>query len=135
MMKRIRVLLADDNELYRCALLALFETNDEIEIVGIATHGDEVLQRVSQTQPDVICMDIQMPGLNGIAVTLQLVAAQPGVKIVGLSAHKDAYWIERMMDAGALGYVDKLMAAEELGLAIRTVNSRQRYLCSNVPWP
>jgi DNA-binding NarL/FixJ family response regulator len=132
-MEKIRVLLAEDHQLFRVALQALLETDSEIEIVANATSGDEVMQRVSQARPDGICMDIRMPGLSGIEATRQLLAAQPGVKIVGLSAHSDPEWIMQMIDAGALGYVDKLSAAEELGLAIRSVHANQRYLCSNVP--
>jgi DNA-binding NarL/FixJ family response regulator len=132
-MEKIRVLLAEDHQLFREALQALLEADPEIEIVASASNGDEVLQRVSQAHPDVICMDIRMPGLSGIEATRQLLAAQPGVKIVGLSAHSDAEWIMQMIDAGALGYVDKLSAAEELGQAIRSVHANQRYLCSNAP--
>lgn len=117
--------------MFRNALQALLETDPDIEIVALATNGDEVLQSVSQTQPDVICMDIRMPGLNGIEATRQLLTVQPELKIIGLSAHNDVEWIMQMIDAGALGYVDKVMAVEELGLAIRTVHANRPYLCSN----
>lgn len=132
-MNKIRVLLAEDHPLFRDALQALLEIQPEIEIAGIATNGQEVLQYAREMQPDVVCMDICMPGLDGIEATRQLLATQPGIKIVGLSAHNDSDWIKSVIAAGALGYVDKFRATEELVLAIRAVQSNQRYLCSNLP--
>lgn len=132
-MNKIRVLLAEDHPLFREALRALLEIQPEIEISGIATNGKEVLQFAQDMQPDVVCMDICMPGLDGIEATRQLLAAQPGIKIVGLSAHNDVDWIKSVIAAGALGYVDKFRATEELVLAIRAVHGNQTYLCSTLP--
>lgn len=132
-MSKIRVLLAEDHPLFRDALRALLEIQPEIEIAGIAANGKEVLQYADELRPDVVCMDICMPGLDGIEATRQLLAAQPGIKIVGLSAHNDVDWIKSVIAAGALGYVDKFRATEELVLAIRAVQCNRPYLCSTLP--
>lgn len=125
---KLRVLLADDHRLVRQGLRLLLETAPEIEVVGEAEDGRRVLELVAETRPDVVCMDINMPGLDGIEATRKLNATQPGVKVIGLSEHGYLVMVAQMIDAGALGYVVKANAQDELLPAIRTVSQEQIYL-------
>ena len=126
----LRVLLADDHQLLRDALRLLLQQQKDIEVVGHASDGNEVLRLARQTQPDVVCMDIGMPGMNGIEATEQLLAIRPNIKVIGLSAYADQRFILDMLKAGAAGYVTKTAAGDELLRAIRAVAREQTYLCS-----
>jgi len=127
-MRKIRVLLAEDHGGFCHALKSLIELDPSIEVVSTAASGDEVLQRVRDMQPDVICTDIWLPRMNGIEVTMHLMKAVPGAKIIGLSADDDAETIVRFLRAGAMGFVDKMSAAEELHQAIYAVYADSMYL-------
>jgi two-component system NarL family response regulator len=129
---KLRVLLADDHRMFQQALRILLEADPGIEVVAQVCDGGEVLRVAGLTLPDVICMDIGMPRLNGIEATRRLVAARRGVKVIGLSAHVDRRFVMDMLDAGAAGYVAKSSAGEELLRAIRSVARNQSYLCSQV---
>jgi len=126
----LRVLLADDHQLLRDALRLMLEREQGVEVVGYASDGNEVLRLARQTQPDIVCMDIGMPGMNGIEATEQLLAIRPNVKVIGLSAYADQRFILDMLKAGAAGYVTKAAAGEELLRAIQAVARQQTYLCS-----
>ncbi len=129
---KLRVLLADDHRIFQEALRILLEADPGIEVVAQVSDGGEVLRQAGQLRPDVICMDIGMPRLNGIEATRRLVASRQGVKVIGLSAHVDRRFVMEMLDAGAAGYVAKASAGEELLRAIRTVGRNQSFLCSQV---
>lgn len=125
---KLRVLLADDHRLVRQGLRLLLETAPEIEVVGEAEDGRRVLERVTETRPDVVCMDINMPGLDGITATRKLRADHPSVKVIGLSEHGYLVMVAQMIEAGALGYVVKANTQDELLPAIRKVSQEQIYL-------
>lgn len=115
----LKVLLADDHRIFRNALRMLLEEVPGIDVVAEVADGRKVLDAVRQTRPDVVCMDISMPGLSGIEATRQLLASCPSVKVIGLSAHDDALRTAEMLAAGALEYVVKSNAGVELLAAIR----------------
>lgn len=125
---KLRVMLADDHAAFREALRMWLELAPDIEVVAEANDGHSVLQGVGQAMPDVVCMDLNMPGLNGIETTRQLLSIQPDVKVIGLSAHVDLFRVAEMFSAGALGYVVKGSAGVELLAAIRRVSRNQSYL-------
>lgn len=126
---KIRVLLADDHHLVIDALQRMLAAEPDIEIAGLASNGVDVPSLAKQTRADVVCMDISMPGMNGIEATAQILASYPSVKVIGLSASADPRFILDMLKAGALGYVTKSGAGEDLLRAIRAVSRRQTYLC------
>ena len=125
----LRVLLADDHQLVRDALRLMLDSEPDIQVVGQASSGTEVLRLARQITADIVCMDIAMPGLNGIETTEQLMAVCPNVKVIGLSAYADQRFILDMLQAGAVGYVTKADAGDELLRAIRVVHQGQTYLC------
>jgi DNA-binding NarL/FixJ family response regulator len=128
----IRVLLADDHQIVREGLHALLGAEEDLQIVGEAREGRSAVQLVAQLKPDVVIMDIGMPGLNGMEATRQILEAAPGVKIVALSMHSDRRFIEGMFKAGAAGYLLKDAAFEELARAVRTGDSGRPYLSPSI---
>jgi DNA-binding NarL/FixJ family response regulator len=116
----LRVALIDDHQPFRERLRVLLEEDRDIEIVAEAGSGHEILAIALTTEMDVACMDISMPGMNGIEATRRLLAIKPGVRVIGLSAYADPHYVEAMLDAGAVGYFTKGDAGEALLQAIHT---------------
>jgi two-component system NarL family response regulator len=108
----------------------MLEAEPDIEVVAEASDGNEVLKLAQQLMPDLICMDIAMPGINGIEATEQLRTLCPHCRVIGLSAYADQRFILDMLRAGAVGYVTKADGGEELLRAVRAVFRRQTYLCA-----
>lgn len=128
----LRVLLADDHLLFRNALRMSLEASPGIEVVAEAANGRIAIDAVGQSQAEVVCMDINMPGLDGIEATRAILALYPGVKVIGLSAHTDPVRVADMFGAGALGYVSKGHAGQELPEAILRVSHGLIYLSPEV---
>jgi two-component system NarL family response regulator len=126
----VRVLLADDHQLIREALRSFLEKDATIQVVAETGDGLGVVALARQTHPDVVCMDINMPGMNGIDTTRRLIAACPKIKVIGLSACADQHYVLDMLDAGASGYVTKAAAGDELLRAIKCVQNGKNYFCS-----
>jgi two-component system response regulator NreC len=126
----IRILLADDHKIMREGLRALLENESNIEVIGEAADGRETIRLVRELSPDVVIMDIAMPGLNGIVATRRIVDELPDVKVVALSMHSDRTFVVRMLKAGAMGYVLKESAFGELARAVRTVANGKIHLSS-----
>lgn len=125
---QIRLLLAEDHEVMREALRSLLENNPDFEVVGEARDGREVLELARSTDPDVVVMDINLPELNGIDATRQLLAEDPQIKVIGLSVHETGRMVMEMLNAGALGYLPKTSAAYELMDAIQSVVDHKVYV-------
>jgi DNA-binding NarL/FixJ family response regulator len=129
----IRVVLADDHRLLREGLRALLEESaDDVKVVGQADDGRSALALVKQVSPDVVVMDIGMPGLNGVEATRQVLAEAPRVKVIALSTYSDRRYVLAMLEAGASGYVVKSSVSGELLRAIRAVSRHQKYLSPEV---
>jgi DNA-binding NarL/FixJ family response regulator len=124
----IRVLLVDDHKIIREGLCTLLKKTPDIEVVAEAENGRMALQLAREVMPDVIVMDVSMPGLNGIEATRKILAALPDIKVVTLSMHSDNRLVVGMLTAGASGYLLKDCSFEELENAIRTVVANQIYL-------
>jgi DNA-binding NarL/FixJ family response regulator len=124
----IKVLLADDHGVVRDGLRLLLEANREIQVVGAASTGLEVLTQTPLLQPDVIVMDIAMPDLNGLEATHEIRDLYPSVQIVMLSMHSTTELVFRALQAGALGYVLKESAGKEVVEAVQAVYAGRRFL-------
>lgn len=124
-----RVLLADDHQLFREALRVMLEKETSIQVIAETGDGLQVLPLAQTLSPDIVCMDISMPGMNGIETTRRLRSTCPGIKIIGLSAFSDQRYIFEMLNAGASGYVTKAAAGDQLLQAIAAVLQDQQYLC------
>lgn len=125
----MRILLADDHQMFREALLILLERNPDFKVVAETGDGLEVIGLVRETAPNIVCMDIDMPGLNGIEITRQIAAAFPLIKVIALSTFADRGYVTDMLNAGAAAYVTKAAAGIELLRAIDAVSRNRSYLC------
>jgi len=124
----IRVLLADDQHLVRGALAALLELEDDLEVVAQVAAGDEVLAAVRAHHPDVALLDIEMPGLDGIAAARQVVAAGTGCRCLIVTTFGRPGYLRRAVEAGASGFVVKDTPAAQLAQAVRRVHAGLRAL-------
>lgn len=124
-----RIFLADDHRMFREALRLLLERVPRLVVVGETGNGSDVLQLAQQSAADIVCMDIGMPGTNGIKATRQLVATMPATKVIALSTYVERRYVLDMFDAGAAAYVTKAEASDELLRAIEAVRSGHHYLC------
>ena len=120
-MKKITILLADDHTLVRQGLRALLKTEPDMEIVGEAENGREAVQMARKLGAEVVVMDLAMPQLNGLEATQQILRNNHGAKVLVLTSYKDEQCVDKLMMAGASGYLIKQTAAEELPRAIREV--------------
>jgi DNA-binding NarL/FixJ family response regulator len=128
----IRVLLADDHAVVRDGLRALLEAQPGIEVVGDVSNGREAVREAQRLLPDVVVMDIAMPGLNGIEATLQIQEISPPPRILILSMHSTTEHIFRALQAGARGYLLKDSAGKEVVEAVRVVHAGRRYLSQKI---
>jgi two-component system NarL family response regulator len=127
----IRLLLVDDHQIFREALQRLLLSVSDLEVVGQACNGAEVLELARTTAPTVVCMDISLPDINGIEVTRALRIALPEVKVVALSAYLEQRYVLEMLKAGASAYVTKSEGCDELLHAIRAAAQGRTYLSSD----
>ena len=122
----IRLLVADDQELVRSALCALLDLEEDFEVVAAVGRGDEVTHAAKQHRPDVALLDIEMPGLDGLAAAAVLADQLPSCRVVILTTFGRAGYLRRAMEAGAVGFVVKDAPAEVLAAAIRRVMAGER---------
>ncbi|MDX6384290.1 MAG: hypothetical protein QOK48_1863, partial [Blastocatellia bacterium] len=134
-MMRLRVLLADDHKLVRAGIRSLLERLPGLDVVAEASDGKEALLLVEEHQPQVVLMDLSMPGLNGIEATRYLTRKFPQVRVLILSIYSDEEHVYQSLRAGAAGYLMKGAATEELELAIRSVARGGTYLSPPVSKP
>jgi DNA-binding NarL/FixJ family response regulator len=130
--KPIRVMLADDHTLVRAGIRALLEKLPGVEVVGEAGDGREVLNLIKQHQPDVVLMDISMPGLNGLEAAVRMAKEFPDVRVIILSMHHNEEYVSRALKAGAAGYLLKKAATAELATALQRVAHGEIYLSQEI---
>jgi two-component system, NarL family, response regulator LiaR len=121
--KPIRVMLVDDHAVVRSGLAAFLEASDDLELVGEAGSGLEALRLCQGAQPDVILMDLVMPGMDGAAATHAIRERCPHVQVIALTSFKEDELVQGALQAGAIGYLLKNVSAEELAAAIRAAHA------------
>ncbi len=121
--KPIRVLIVDDHAVVRSGLSAFLMVYDDLEMVGAAANGAEALRMCDKFQPDVILMDLVMPGMDGAAATRVIRAQHPNVQVIALTSFKEEELVQGALQAGAIGYLLKNVSADELAGAIRAAYS------------
>lgn len=117
----ISVLLVDDNEAFRDSIRALLQPQSDLQVVGEAADGAGALRQVARLAPDIVIMDVNLPGQSGITITRQILTSTPRVKVLALSVHAEDQFASAMKNAGASGYVLKDHAFEQLVNAIRSL--------------
>ena len=130
--RTLRVLLADDHVVVREGLKRLIDEQPDILVVGEASDGAATIQKVQELKPDVVVMDISMPGMNGLVATKKLKELHPDIVIVTLTRHADDAYLQELLRAGASGYVLKQSAPSELIQAIRAAAAGGQYLDSTL---
>lgn len=120
-MGKLRVLLADDHTVVREGLKALIDAQPDLEVVGEASDGESACRKAFDLEPDVVVMDVSMPGLSGAEATERLKRERPGVRVLALTVYEDKGHLRRLLQAGASGYILKLATGEELVRALRVV--------------
>lgn len=126
----IRILLADNHELMRRTLRDLIDKHSGMEVLALADSGHSAVVFAWQLEPDVVIMDINMPDLGGASVVNRIISAAPAVKILALSFYPNRQYVERVLKAGASGYLLKDSVHEEMVCAIRSVARNQIFLSS-----
>ncbi len=128
--KRIRVMLVDDHAVVRSGLSAFLMVYPDLELVGEAESGEDAVARAALLQPDVILMDLVMPGMDGVATTRAIRQKYPNIQIVALTSFKEENLVQGALQAGAIGYMLKNVTASELANAIRSAHARRMTLSS-----
>jgi len=132
MTKKIRAMLVDDHAVVRVGFRMLLDSSGDIEVVAEADTGEQAYQLYVRVDPDVVIMDVAMPGMGGIETAKRLLIRDPHSRILALSAHEDTAHLKRMLKAGALGYLSKRSAPDVLISAVRTVASGNVYLDAEI---
>ena len=132
MSKKITVMLVDDHAVVRFGFRMLLEATEDIQVVAEAESAEIAYQQIPIVKPDVIVMDISMGGTMGVEATRRIVARDKLAKVLGLSSHEDPSYVRYMLKAGALGYLSKRSAPDELIHAIRQVAEGRMYIENNV---
>jgi len=122
-------MVAEDNRIYSQGLSKALEEDPDVLFCGAAANGQEALQLAAAAIPDLVIMDVQMPVMDGIEATRLLLQRQPGVKVLALTMYSHEFLIVDMLEAGAMGYVDKLASEDYLPEAIRTLQKGLHYHC------
>ena len=128
----IRVALADDHRMLLDALISVLASEPDLKVVGVAQDGTSAVKLAQDEAPDVLVLDISMPGMNGVDVARQLHKELPKVRVLALSAYLDKRFVQEMLKAGAAGYVTKTAALTDLPRAIRAVAGGQNFLSAEI---
>lgn len=128
----IRLLLVDDHHLVRSGLRRLLQEESDLEVVAEAATGEEALRLARETKPDVVLMDVNMPGMGGLEATRRLLGTNADCKILVVTMYDDEPYPTRLLEAGAAGYLSKDSAAEEVVTAVRQVAAGKSYVASAI---
>jgi NarL family two-component system response regulator LiaR len=119
----IRVLIVDDHALVRTGLAAFLRVRDDLELVAEAENGEQALRLCEQHQPDVVLMDLVLPGMDGVAATSAIRKRWPHIQVIALTSFKDQEWVGKALQAGAIGYLLKNVSIDELADAVRAAHA------------
>jgi len=128
----IKVMVVDDHELVRTGITRILNDAPGIRVIAEAASGEEAIRVASEKHPDVVLMDVSMPGIGGLEATRKLAQLQPELKVIVVSVHADEPFPSRMLKAGASGYLTKGCAVEEIITAIKTVADGDRYIGADI---
>lgn len=131
-MERVSILIADDHDLVRVGLRHMLASVEDFLVVGEAASGEEALDQAAALKPDVVLMDIRMPGIGGLEATVRMERRAPQSRVIALTACADDPFPDRLLDAGARGFLTKDSGLDELVLAIREVSNGNHYVCRRI---
>jgi len=128
----IRVLVVDDHELVRSGITRMLSDNPDIDVIGQAASGEEAIEAVRNNVPDIVLMDIRMPGIGGLEATRRILRLDDSVRVIAVTACADDPYPTRVMQAGATAYITKGADIREMVRAIRQAHSGQRYISPEI---
>ena len=128
----ISLLLVDDHDLVRAGIRRILEDDPNVRVIGEASTGEEAIEMVRNEHPDMVILDVNMPGIGGLETLRKLIQIHPGVRVIVVTVHTEEPFPSRMLEAGALGYLTKSCAVEEITQAIQSVREGERYLCAEI---
>lgn len=128
----IRIIVVDDHQLVRMGTRRLLEDVSGLEVVADAASGEEAVELVRKHKPDIVLMDIQMPGIGGLEATRRCIRVHPEVKVIAVTIYEDEPYPSKLLGVGASGYLTKRSGVAEMLLAIRKVHSGQRYISAEI---
>ena len=131
-MDKISILIADDHTLVRETWSFILNTDPRFSVVAESGSGEEAVELAKKLRPNIVIMDINLPGMNGIEATQQIRKYSPGTRILGVSLHTQPTYARKMMQKGAMGYVTKNSSREEMFKAILEVQSGKKYICDEI---
>jgi DNA-binding NarL/FixJ family response regulator len=131
-MKKITILITEDHKLVRENLAFLLDEDPRFSVIALAGGGETVVELVQQMRPDIVLMDINLPGIDGIEATRQIIGISPATRIIGFSMQTQLPYYQKMIRSGARGYVIKSSSFEELCAAIIAVHQGEVYLCKAI---
>ncbi len=128
----IRVLLVDDHELVRTGIKRILDDTRGISVIAEASTGEEAIQQVREHKPDVVLMDVNMPGIGGLEATRKIIQSYPDLRVIVVTIHVDEPYPTRLLEAGASGYLTKGCAVDEIVSAIKVVHQGERYIGADI---
>ena len=128
----IKVLVADDHHLVRTSIARLLDGEDGIAVIGEAIDGEEAISMARQLRPDIVLMDIRMPGIGGLEATRKIAKGMADIRVLVLTAFLEETFAQRLLDAGASGFISKGAELDDIVLAIRNIFSGQRYISPEI---
>lgn len=128
----IKVMVVDDHELVRTGISRMLSDQDGIRVIGEAASGEEAVKLARDLEPDVVLMDIKMPGMGGLVATRKMMKQDDGIRIIAVTVCEEEPFPSRVMEAGAAGYMTKGADLEEMVRAIKVVQSGQRYISPDI---
>lgn len=130
--EKISILIADDHTLIRQAWYIVLNNDSRFKVVAQCSSGEEAIEKAKQVNPDVIIMDINLPGISGFEATKRLTVSSPGSKILAASQHAQAAYVSSMLEAGARGYITKGSEIDEMCTAILEIHKGRKYICREI---
>ncbi|MFY0639479.1 MAG: UvrY/SirA/GacA family response regulator transcription factor [Bermanella sp.] len=128
----IRVLVVDDHDLVRMGIVSLLSGGDKIQVIAEASSGEEAIELAKEHEPDVVLMDIRMPGMGGLEATRKMLRFNEDIKVIAVTACAEDPFASRLLQAGAAGYMTKGATADEMIMAVLKVKSGQRYISPEI---
>ncbi|MBZ9537656.1 UvrY/SirA/GacA family response regulator transcription factor [Modicisalibacter tunisiensis] len=128
----IRVLVADDHHLVRTSIAHMLDAEDGLSVVGEAADGEDAISQARRLRPDIVLMDIRMPGIGGLEATRKIARGMSDIKVIVLTAYLEDTFAQRLLEAGASGFISKGTELEEMVRAIHGVQAGQRYISSEI---
>jgi DNA-binding NarL/FixJ family response regulator len=131
-MEQITLLITDDHKLVRESLASLFDADPRFRVLGHCASGEEAVELAKQWRPDIVMMDMNLPGINGFEATTQILAVSPLSKVLAVSMHTQPAYVRKFFQAGAMGYVTKNSSREEMAKALLEVHENRKYICEEI---